>query len=77
MGGMSPWHWAVIAGVALLLFGGRGKLSGFMGETARGIRAFQDELKGSKETTEPPPLQLTSQENADATAPSGPPGPRS
>ena len=33
-------------GVALLLFGGRGKISGIMGDTAKGIRAFREGLKG-------------------------------
>lgn len=43
LGGM--WHWVLIAVVALLLFGGRGKLSGLMGDAAKGIRAFRDGLK--------------------------------
>lgn len=45
MGSLSPWHWMVIVFVALLLFGGRGKLSGVMGDAAKGIKAFRDELK--------------------------------
>jgi len=46
MGSFSPVHWIIIAVVVLLLFGGRGKLSGIMGDAAKGIRAFQDGLKG-------------------------------
>ncbi len=46
MGSLSPLHWLLIAVVVLLLFGGRGKLSGLMGDAAKGIRAFQDGLKG-------------------------------
>ena len=38
--------------VALLLFGGRGKISGIMGDTAKGIRAFRDGLKGEDTTEE-------------------------
>ncbi|MCA1935796.1 twin-arginine translocase TatA/TatE family subunit [Asticcacaulis sp.] len=45
MGSMSIWHWAIVAVVALLLFGGRGKLSGLMGDAAKGIKAFKDGLK--------------------------------
>ena len=45
MGTMSIWHWALVAIVALLLFGGRGKLSGLMGDAAKGIKAFKDGLK--------------------------------
>ncbi|MFN7620176.1 MAG: twin-arginine translocase TatA/TatE family subunit [bacterium] len=45
MGTRSIWHWALVAIVALLLFGGRGKLSGLMGDAAKGIKAFKDGLK--------------------------------
>ncbi len=30
MGSMSIWHWAIVAVIVLLLFGGRGKLSAFV-----------------------------------------------
>lgn len=52
MGGLSPVHLLIAAAVVLLLFGGRGKLSGLMGDAAKGIRAFRDGLKG--EETPPP-----------------------
>jgi len=45
MGSFSAWHWIIVAVVVLLLFGGRGKLSGLMGDAAKGIRAFKDGLK--------------------------------
>ena len=45
MGGLSPWHIIAFAIIALLVFGGRGKISGIMGDTAKGIRAFRDGLK--------------------------------
>ena len=46
MGAFSIWHILAIVIVAALLFGGRGKISGLMGDTAKGIRAFRDGLKG-------------------------------
>jgi sec-independent protein translocase protein TatA len=46
MGSMSPLHWVIVAVIALLLFGGRGKLSSIMGDAAKGVRAFKDGLKG-------------------------------
>ena len=46
MGSLGPIHWIIVAVVVLLLFGGRGKLSGLMGDAAKGIRAFKDGLKG-------------------------------
>jgi sec-independent protein translocase protein TatA len=51
MGSLSPWHLLIIAVIVLLVFGGRGKLSGLMGDAAKGIRAFREGLKGD----EPPP----------------------
>ena len=46
MGAFSIWHILAIVVVAALLFGGRGRISGIMGDTAKGIRAFRDGLKG-------------------------------
>ena len=37
---MSLSHWAVVALVAVLLFG-RGKISGVMGDLAEGIKSFK------------------------------------
>ena len=45
MGLGNPWHWVPIIIVALILFGGRGKLSGLMGDAAKGIKAFREGLK--------------------------------
>jgi sec-independent protein translocase protein TatA len=44
----------ILAVLALLLFGGRGKLSGIMGDAAKGIRAFRDGLKDEHETPSQP-----------------------
>lgn len=49
MGSLSPLHWLLIIGVALLLFGGRGKLSGLMGDAAKGIKAFKEGLKDEEQ----------------------------
>ncbi len=40
MGSFSIWHWIVVIGVVLLLFG-RGKISDLMGDVAQGIKAFK------------------------------------
>ena len=52
MGAFSIWHILAIVVVALLLFGGRGKISGIMGDTAKGIKAFREGLKGEEESKE-------------------------
>lgn len=53
MGSLGPMHWLIVAVVVLLLFGGRGKLSGLMGDAAKGIRAFRDGLKGDEPASTP------------------------
>jgi sec-independent protein translocase protein TatA len=55
MGSLSPMHWIIILVVAALVFGGRGKLSGLMGDAAKGIKAFREGLKEEDHTTPPPP----------------------
>lgn len=45
MGTFGIWHWVIVAIIAMLLFGGRGKLSGLMGDAAKGIKAFREGLK--------------------------------
>jgi sec-independent protein translocase protein TatA len=52
MGAMSIWHWIAVIVVIALLFGGRGKLSGLMGDAAKGIRAFKEGLKGDETPSE-------------------------
>jgi sec-independent protein translocase protein TatA len=44
MGGLSIWHLILFAVVALLLFGGRGKISDMMGDVAKGIKSFRQGL---------------------------------
>lgn len=44
MGGLSWIHWLLLALVALVLFGGRGKVSDLMGDFGRGINSFKKGL---------------------------------
>jgi sec-independent protein translocase protein TatA len=44
MGGLSIWHLLIFAAVALLLFGGRGKVSEMMGDFGKGIKSFKQAL---------------------------------
>ena len=45
MGALQPIHWIVLLVVVVVLFGGRGKLSGIMGDAAKGIKEFKNGLK--------------------------------
>jgi sec-independent protein translocase protein TatA len=44
MGGFSIWHWMLFAAIALLLFGGKGKISDIMGDVAKGVKSFKKGL---------------------------------
>jgi sec-independent protein translocase protein TatA len=46
MGALSIWHILAVVVVVALLFGGKGRISGIMGDTAKGIKAFKEGLKG-------------------------------
>ena len=54
LGTFSIWHWLILAAVVAVFFGGKGKLSGIMGDAAKGIRAFKDGLKGEDDTAPRP-----------------------
>jgi len=41
MGAFSIWHWVIVLVVVLVLFGGKGKISGLMGDVAKGIKSFK------------------------------------
>ncbi len=45
MGAIGPLQLVLVAVVALLLFGGRGRISSIMGDMAKGIRSFRSGLK--------------------------------
>ena len=58
MGTFSIWHWLIVLAVALLLFGGRGKIKTIMGDIGQGVTAFKKGLK------EPEKVEETGQEAA-------------
>ena len=49
MGSFSIWHLLILAAIALVLFGGRGKVSDLMGDFGKGINSFK---KGLAEKTD-------------------------
>jgi sec-independent protein translocase protein TatA len=59
MGSLSIWHWLIFLVVALLLFGGSGKISSIMGDVAKGIKSFkkgmsEDETAAAAPATQDP-----------------------
>jgi sec-independent protein translocase protein TatA len=70
MGGLSPWHLLIIVAVLLLFFARPGKLSGLMGDAAKGVKAFKDGLKDGDAVKNDPsnanaPLPRTEAEKED------------
>lgn len=49
MGSFSIWHWMLFLAVALLLFGGKGKISDIMGDVAKGVKSFKKGLSDDEE----------------------------
>lgn len=57
MGGLSIWHWIIVAGVVFILFGGRFKISDVMGDVAKGIKAFKKGMSEDDEAGAPPSVE--------------------
>lgn len=49
MGALSIWHLLILGAIALVLFGGRGKVSDLMGDFGKGINSFKKGLAESKD----------------------------
>jgi sec-independent protein translocase protein TatA len=67
MGGFSWWHWVLFLVVALVLFGGKGKVSDLMGDVAKGIKSFkkglaEDESDVAKNLEQPVPNDIKTSE---------------
>ena len=59
MGSMSIWHWIIVGGVLLLLFGGKGKVSDLMGDFAKGIKSFKKGMAEDDEAERKPAQPVT------------------
>lgn len=49
MGAFSIWHLVILGAIALVLFGGRGKVSDLMGDFGKGINSFKKGLADGKD----------------------------
>ncbi|MDE2334371.1 MAG: twin-arginine translocase TatA/TatE family subunit [Rhodospirillales bacterium] len=56
MDAFSIWHWLVVLLVVVLLFGG-GKVSGLMGDLAKGIKAFKKNMASDEDAPAPGPAR--------------------
>ena len=69
MGSMSIWHWMLFGAVALLLFGGKGKISDIMGDIAKGIKSFKKGMSDEDEPATPPAAPATAPRTLETRAP--------
>ena len=53
MGIFSIWHWLLFGAVALLLFGGKGKISDIMGDVAKGMKSFKKGMADDDDAAKP------------------------
>ncbi len=58
MGSFSIWHWLIVGAVALLLFGGKGKISDIMGDVAKGIKSFKKGMQDEDNVAATPPAPV-------------------
>ncbi len=71
MGSLSIWHWMLFGAVALLLFGGKGKISDIMGDVAKGVKSFkkglaEDDEKPAQAPPPNPPRSIDNRVGVDA-----------
>lgn len=63
MGSVGPFQILIVLVIALLVFGGRGRISSIMGDMAKGIRSFRSGLKEDDEEVK----EVTKEEMVDVT----------
>jgi sec-independent protein translocase protein TatA len=56
--GFSGWHLLILALVALLIFGGSGRISSIMGDVAKGIKSFKKGLSEDEDSQVPEPPKV-------------------
>jgi sec-independent protein translocase protein TatA len=65
VGSFSIWHILILAMIAILLFGGRGKISDLMGDVAKGIKGFRAGLNDPEDVRHEPPARAIAPERRD------------
>ena len=56
MGGLSLFHWIIVAAIILLLFG-RGRIADVMGDFGKGISSFKKGMAEAEKEPEPKPVK--------------------
>ena len=63
MGSFSAVHWIIVALIVVLLFGG-GRISGVMGDVAKGIKSFKKGMADDEDDVKPAPKPAQRLENS-------------
>ena len=50
---LGPWEILILVALALLVFGGRGKISQIMGDFGKGLRNFKQNIKDENKSEKP------------------------
>ena len=66
MGSFSIWHWMVFGAIALLVFGGKNKISDIMGDVAKGIKSFKKGMAEDDAEPATPPRAIDNRPAASA-----------
>ena len=73
MGAIGPWQIVIILVLAVLLFGGRGRISSIMGDFAKGIKSFRKGLQEDDKPLEEKSLEDRGDQAVDITPPASRP----
>jgi sec-independent protein translocase protein TatA len=68
MGIGSTWHWLLILAVVVLLFGA-GRISGVMGDLAKGIKSFKKGLADDEDADDKKAIEQGASRTTSATEP--------
>ena len=50
---LGPWEILILVALALLVFGGRGKISQIMGDFGKGLKNFKQNIKDERKSDKP------------------------
>lgn len=65
---LGPWEILILVAVALLIFGGRGKISQIMGDFGKGLKNFKQNIKDEHKSENAMNGKETEPKTIDATA---------
>jgi sec-independent protein translocase protein TatA len=71
MGGLSLFHWLIVAAIILLLFG-RGRIADVMGDFGKGISSFKKGMAEAEKEPEAKPVKQIQAPPPAAPTPEGP-----